>query len=158
MDIVRFWKGSEKAYKELYVRGRIKEDVKYTVLMDDGTFREYLGVMPLQGCELEQIPMVDDVVSRTRFKCMVGTDSVIDKRLLVGDDNAFSIDGKLLDDYEPSSNNSWYVVIFGKNASVPLQVIDFSNRSAKVKSLGMREYQVVDGILRTYDGVYWAKI
>lgn len=42
-ELVQFWKGSEKAYDELYIRGRIKDNVRYTVLYEDGTIREYLG-------------------------------------------------------------------------------------------------------------------
>ena len=36
-ELVRFWKGSEGSYRELYIRGRIKDNVKYTVICDDGT-------------------------------------------------------------------------------------------------------------------------
>lgn len=39
-ELVRFWKGSEGSYRELYIRGRIKDNVKYTVICDDGTVKE----------------------------------------------------------------------------------------------------------------------
>ena len=61
-ELVRFWKGSEGSYRELYIRGRIKDNVKYTVICDDGTVKEYLGNVPLGSCELEQMPFVDDVI------------------------------------------------------------------------------------------------
>ena len=41
-ELVQFWKGKENAYRELYVRGRIKDNVRYTVLQNDGTIKEYL--------------------------------------------------------------------------------------------------------------------
>ena len=67
-ELVRFWKGSEGSYRELYIRGRIKDNVKYTVICDDGTVKEYLGNVPLGSCELEQMPFVDDVIGASAFK------------------------------------------------------------------------------------------
>ena len=67
-ELVQFWKGSEKAYNELYIRGRIKDNVRYTVLYEDGTIREYLGKRILNNCDLEQLAALDDVISVKRFQ------------------------------------------------------------------------------------------
>lgn len=103
-ELVRFWKGSEGSYRELYIRGRIKDNVKYTVICDDGTVKEYLGNVPLGSCELEQMPFVDDVIGASAFKESFekNPSSYKNKRILVGDDLAFGGDGKLLDEYTPT--------------------------------------------------------
>ena len=159
-ELVRFWKGSEGSYRELYIRGRIKDNVKYTVICDDGTVKEYLGNVPLGSCELEQMPFVDGVIGASAFKESFekNPSSYKNKRILVGDDLAFDGDGKLLDEYTPTEGSDtplWYLLGFGDDVSRPMQVIDFTDKSCRIKSLGMREYQVVDNMLVTYDAVIW---
>ena len=66
-ELVQFWKGNEDGYKKLYVRGRIKDNVRYTVKMNDGTIREYLGNDILDNSDLEQVAAVDNIISIDKF-------------------------------------------------------------------------------------------
>lgn len=155
-ELVQFWKGKEKAYRELYVRGRIKDNVRYTVIQEDGTIKEYLGKKIINNCDLEQIAALDDVISIDTYNENYSKGKYKNCRLLVGDNNAFDSDGKLMDAYEPSSDEHslWYAVIFD-NGTEPLQIIDFTEKTARIKSYGMKEYQVVNGMLTTYDQLVW---
>ena len=156
-ELVQFWKGNEKAYRELYVRGRIKDNVRYTVIQKNGTIKEYLGKTVLNNCGLEQIAALDDVVSIDTFQSNVKKGLYQNCRLLVGDNNAFDSEGKLLDDYTPSvsENSLWYAVVFAESTTTPTQIIDFSDRTARINAYGMKEYQVVDGVLTSYNHMIW---
>lgn len=156
-ELVQFWKGSEKAYRELYVRGRIKDNVRYTVILSDGTIKEYLGEKTIGNCDLEQLAALDDVVSVTTFQENFKKGLYKNCRILVGDDNAFDDGGKLKDDYTPSESDKslWYAIIFGDNATEPTSIIDFSDRTSRIKTYGMKEYQVVDNMLTSYNHIVW---
>lgn len=156
-EIVKFWKGSENAYHELYIRGRIKDDVRYTVIQNDGLVKEYLGKKPINNCDLEQMAYVDDVVKLATFQEKLKEGKYKNCRLLVGDNNAFDEDGYLKDIYTPSVSESslWYIVVFGESTTEPTNIIDFTNKTARVKSYGMKEYQVVNGILTSYNHMIW---
>ena len=156
-ELVQFWKGNEDGYKKLYVRGRIKDNVRYTVKMNDGTIREYLGNDIIDNSDLEQVAAVDNIISIDKFTDGLGKGEYTDCRLLVGDNNAFDTNGKLKTDYTPteSENVLWYIIVFKDDASKPSNIIDFTDKTARVKSMGMREYVLVDNILTTYDAVIW---
>lgn len=156
-ELVQFWKGSEAAYKELYKRGRIKDYIRYTVLCDNGQIKEYLGKRVLDNCDLEQLAALDDVISISAFREKYKKGEISNCRLLVGDDNAFDEQGKLLDEYEPSSAESslWYAIVFNEGDTEPSQIIDFSNMTARIKTYGMKEYQVVDNVLTSYNHIVW---
>lgn len=156
-ELVQFWKGNEDGYKKLYVRGRIKDNVRYTVKMNDGTIREYLGNDILDNSDLEQVAAVDNIISIDKFTEGLGKGEYTNCRLLVGDNNAFDTDGKLKTDYTSteSENVLWYIIVFKDDASKPSNIIDFTDKTARVKSMGMREYVLVDNILTTYDAVIW---
>ena len=94
--LVQFWKGSENAYHELYIRGRIKDNVRYTVILNDGRIKEYLGYRELNNCDLEQLAAMDDVMSIDTFQRKFNSLNFKNCRLLVGDNNAFDEDGNLL--------------------------------------------------------------
>lgn len=156
-ELIRFWKGSENAYRELFIRGRIKEDVRYSVICNDGTIKEYLGKTPIDNCDLEQIAMLDDAVSIDTFQENYKKGLYKNCRLLVGDNNAFDSNGKLLDEYTPSvsENTLWYVFVFSDDAVSPTMTIDFTNKSARIKSYTSKEYQVIDGVLTSYNHIVW---
>lgn len=156
-EIIRFWKGSENAYKELYKRGRIKDGIRYMVICLDGSVKEYLGKNVINNGDLEQIAALDNAISITSFQEKLKKEEFSNCRLLVGDDNAFDSDGKLLDEYEPSESETslWYVVIFDDNKKQPKQIIDFSSKTARIKAYKMKEYQVVDNVLMTYNHMIW---
>ena len=88
-ELVQFWKGNEDGYKKLYVRGRIKDNVRYTVKMNDGTIREYLGNDILDNSDLEQVAAVDNIISIDKFTDGLGKGEYTDCRLLVGDNKTF---------------------------------------------------------------------
>ena len=156
-ELVQFWKGKENAYRELYNRGRIKDNVRYTVIQNDGTIKEYLGKTTLNNCDLEQIAALDDAISIDVFQDNFKKRLYKNCRLLVGDNNAFDNEGKLLDDYTPTETDKslWYAIIFGESTTIPTQIIDFTGRTARIKSYQMKEYQVVDGILTSYNHIIW---
>ena len=156
-ELVQFWKGSEKAYNELYIRGRIKDNVRYTVLYEDGTIREYLGKRILNNCNLEQLAALDDVISVKSFQAQISNKKFTNCRILVGDNNAFDEKGRLKDDYTPTDSDTslWYVMVFEQEPSKPSQIIDFSDKTARIKTYNMKEYQVVDNVLTTYDNIIW---
>ena len=146
--LVQFWKGSENAYHELYIRGRIKDNVRYTVILNDGRIKEYLGYRELNNCDLEQLAAMDDVMSIDTFQRKFNS---------LNFKNAFDEDGNLKDEYVPSDTDStlWYVVVFGNDPSKPTQLIDFNEKTARIKTMGMKEYQVVDNVLMTYNSIIW---
>lgn len=157
-ELVQFWKGDEEGYKKLYVRGRIKDNVRYTVKMNDGTIREYLGNDILDNSDLEQIAAVDDIISIDKFTDGFDKGEYTNCRLLVGDNNAFDENGNLKTEYTPSQTDNnilWYIIIFKDDTSKPSNVIDFTGKTVRIKSLGMREYMMVDNIITTYDAVIW---
>lgn len=156
-ELVKFWKGSENAYKELYIRGRIKDDVRYTVIQNDGLVKEYLGKKPINNCDLEQLAFVDDVVKLDIFQENFKKGKYKNCRLLVGDNNAFDEDGYLKDDYTPSTSESslWYIIVFGESTIEPINIIDFTDKTTRVKSYGMKEYQVVNNVLISYNHMIW---
>lgn len=156
-ELVRFWKGGENAYRELYIRGRIKDDVRYTVIQNDGLVKEYLGKKPINNCDLEQLAFVDDVVKLDIFQENFKEGKYKNCKLLVGDNNAFDEDGYLKDNYTPSVSESslWYVIIFGESTIEPTNIIDFTDKTARVKSYGMKEYQVVNDVLTSYNHMIW---
>lgn len=156
-ELVQFWKGKENAYRELYVRGRIKDNVKYTVLQNDGTIKEYLGTKIIGNCDLEQLAALDDAISIDTFQENYSKGLYKNCRLLVGDNNAFDEDGKLKDSYTPSKTEKslWYVIVFGDDIKTPSQLIDFTDKTARLKTYAMKEYQVVDNILTSYNQIVW---
>lgn len=156
-ELVQFWKGKENAYRELYIRGRIKDNVRYTVIQNDGTIKEYLGKIVLNNCDLEQIAALDDVISIDTFQENFKKGLYQNCRLLVGDNNAFDNEGKLLDDYTPTETDKslWYAIVFDEDTTTPIQIIDFTDRTARIKTYKMKEYQVVDGILTSYNHMVW---
>ena len=46
-------------------------------------------------------------------------------------------------------------VVFEQEPSKPSQIIDFSDKTARIKTYNMKEYQVVDKVLTTYDNIIW---
>lgn len=156
-ELVQFWKGKENAYRELYVRGRIKDNVRYTVLQNDGTIKEYLGKKVIGNCDLEQLAALDDAISIDTFQENYGKGLYKNCRLLVGDNNAFDENGKLKDSYTPSETEKslWYVIVFGDDTKEPMQLIDFTDKTARLKTYAMKEYQVVDNVLTSYNQIVW---
>lgn len=157
-ELIQFWKGSENAYRELYIRGRIKDNIRYTVLQNDGTIKEYLGKKIINNGDLEQIAALDDAISVTTFQSKMKEGSIEKgSRLLVGDDKAFDEQGYLKDCYTPSESEKslWYAIIFEDDITNPSEIIDFTNRTARLKKYGMKEYQVVDNMLTSYDHLVW---
>lgn len=156
-EIIRFWKGSENAYHELYKRGRLKDNVRYTVISADGTIVEYLGKTVINNGDLEQLAALDTVMSLSTFQEKIKKQELSNCRLLVGDDNAFDSNGVLLDTYEPSKSETslWYVIIFDDDTTKPKQIIDFTDKTARIKQYDMKEYQVVNNMLTTYDHIIW---
>lgn len=156
-ELVQFWKGDEESYKKLYVRGRIKDNVRYTVKMNDGTVREYLGNDILDNSDLEQLAAVDDVISIDRFQEGFNKKEYSNCRLLVGDNNAFDADGKIKTDYTPASSEEtlWYIMVFKEDKAKPSNIIDFNGKTVRIKSMGMREFMLVDNMLTTYDAIVW---
>ena len=100
---------------------------------------------------------MDDVMSIDTFQRKFNSLNFKNCRLLVGDNNAFDEDGNLKDEYVPSDTDStlWYVVVFGNDPSKPTQLIDFNEKTARIKTMGMKEYQVVDNVLMTYNSIIW---
>lgn len=156
-ELVQFWKGKENAYRELYVRGRIYDNVRYTVLQNDGTIKEYLGKNVIGNCDLEQLAALDDAISINTFQENYNKGLYKNCRLLVGDSNAFDENGKLKDSYTPSETEKslWYVIVFGEDTKEPMQIIDFTDKTARLKTYAMKEYQVVDNILTSYNQIVW---
>lgn len=156
-ELVQFWKGKENAYRELYVRGRIKDNVRYTVLQNDGTIKEYLGKKVIGNCDLEQLAALDDAISIDTFQENYNKGLYKNCRLLVGDSNAFDENGKLKDSYTPSETEKslWYVIVFGEDTKEPMQIIDFTDKTARLKTYAMKEYQVVDNVLTSYNQIVW---
>ena len=156
-ELVQFWKGKENAFRELYIRGRIKDNVRYTVLQNDGTIKEYLGKKVIGNCDLEQLAALDDAISINTFQENYGKGIYKNCRLLVGDNNAFDENGKLKDSYIPSETEKslWYVIVFGDDTKEPIQLIDFTNKTARLKTYAMKEYQVVDNVLTSYNQIIW---
>lgn len=156
-EIIRFWKGGENAYHELYKRGRLKDNVRYTVISADGTIVEYLGTTVINNGDLEQLAALDTVMSLSTFQEKIKKQELSNCRLLVGDDNAFDSNGVLLDTYEPSKSETslWYVIIFDDDTTKPKQIIDFTDKTARIKQYDMKEYQVVNNMLTTYDHIIW---
>lgn len=156
-ELVQFWKGSENAYKELYVRGRIKNNVRYTVKQNNGTIREYLGKQIIGNSDLEQLPALDDAISISTFQENFKKGLYKNCRLLVGDNNAFDENGKLKDLYTPTEteNPLWYVIVFGDSTTIPTNIIDFTDKTARLKTYAMKEYQVVNKMLSSYNQIVW---
>ena len=156
-ELVQFWKGKENAYRELYIRGRIKDNVRYTVLQNDGTVKEYLGKKIIGNCDLEQLAALDDAISIDTFQENYSKGLYKNCRLLVGDNNAFDENGKLKDSYTPTETEKslWYVIAFGDDTKEPTQLIDFTNKTARLKTYAMKEYQVVNNVLTSYNQIIW---
>lgn len=157
---VQFWKGKENAYQELYIRGRIKDNVRYTVLQNDGIVKEYLGKKVIGNCDLEQLATLDDAISISTFQENYSKGLYKSCRLLVGDNNAFDGNGKLKDSYTPSETEKplWYVIVFGDDTKEPTQLIDFTDKTARLKTYAMKEYQVVDNVLTSYNQIVWYEV
>lgn len=156
-ELVQFWKGNENAYRELCIRGRIKNNVRYTVLQNDGTVREYIGKKIIGNSDLEQLPLLDDAISIDTFQDNFAKGEYKNCRLLVGDNNAFDTEGKLKDEYIPSeaTTSLWYVIAFGDSATEPTQIVDFTEKTARIKTYAMKEYQVVNNMLISYNQIVW---
>lgn len=156
-ELVQFWKGKENAYRELYIRGRIKDNVRYTVLQNDGTVKEYLGKKIIGNCDLEQLAALDDAISIDTFQENYSRGLYKNCRLLVGDNNAFDENGKLKDSYTPTETEKslWYVIAFGDDTKEPTQLIDFTDKTARLKTYAMKEYQVVNNVLTSYNQIIW---
>lgn len=156
-ELVQFWKGKENAYRELYIRGRIKDNVRYTVLQNDGIVKEYLGKKIIGNCDLEQLAALDDAISIDTFQENYSKGLYKNCRLLVGDNNAFDENGKLKDSYTPTETEKslWYVIAFGDDTKEPTQLIDFTDKTARLKTYAMKEYQVVNNVLTSYNQIIW---
>ena len=151
-DIIIFWKGSAESYATLKLRGRIKPFGRYTVTSSDGTVREYLGTKLIGNSNLEQLACVDDVMSTSLFTEKRNKGELTNIRLLVGDDNAFENDGHTLKtSYEPSESPQWFVTEFGDDAKTPIEAVKFECNTVRIKTLGLKEYQIIDNKLSTYD-------
>ena len=151
-DIIIFWKGSAESYATLKLRGRIKPFGRYTVTSSDGTVREYLGTKLIGNSNLEQLAFVDDLMSKSLFKEKWDKGELTNTRLLVGDDNAFEDDGHTLKtSYEPSENPQWFVAEFGDDATTPIEAVKFEYNTVRIKTLGLKEYQIINNKLTTYD-------
>ena len=151
-DIIIFWKGSAESYATLKLRGRIKPFGRYTVTSSDGTVREYLGTKLIGNSNLEQLACVDDVMSASLFTEKWNKGELTNIRLLVGDNNAFENDGHTLKtSYEPSESPQWFVAEFGDDAKTPIEAVQFECNTVRIKTLGLKEYQIIDNKLSTYD-------
>ena len=151
-DIIIFWKGSAESYATLKLRGRIKPFGRYTVTSSDGTVREYLGTKLIGNSNLEQLACVDDVMSTSLFTEKWNKGELTNIRLLVGDNNAFEDDGHTLKtSYEPSESPQWFVAEFGDDAKTPIEAVKFECNTVRIKTLGLKEYQIIDNKLSTYD-------
>lgn len=151
-DIIIFWKGSAESYATLKLRGRIKPFGRYTVTSSDGTVREYLGTKLIGNSNLEQLACVDDVMSASLFTEKWNKGELTNIRLLVGDNNAFENDGHTLKtSYEPSESPQWFVAEFGDDAKTPIEAVQFECNTVRIKNLGLKEYQIINNKLSTYD-------
>ena len=151
-DIIIFWKGSAESYATLKLRGRIKPFGRYTVTSSDGTVREYLGTKLIGNSNLEQLAFVDDLMSKSLFKEKWDKGELTNTRLLVGDDNAFEDDRHTLKPSdEPSENPQWFVAECGDDANTPIEAVKCEHNTVRIKSLGLKEYQIIDNKLSTYD-------
>lgn len=151
-EIITFWKGSAEGYATLKLRSRIKPYTRYVVSYSDGTVREYLGSRLIGNSNLEQLPFVDNVMSTALFQEKWNNKKLTNVRLLVGDTNAFNDDGQTLKTfYTPSENPQWFVVEFADDPTTPIEVVTMENHTVRVKALGLKEYQLIDGKIDTYN-------
>lgn len=131
--VVTNWKGSRMEFDLLRQRGQIDEWTKYTVVEDDGTFREYIGIDALATDSGQLVPVLD-VVAEEPSSVLVSAGD----RYLVGDDST-----------------GYYIVEYVKQDSemVGVRKKFTDSNSVRIKSKALKEYVLVDGKLKTYDDI-----
>lgn len=128
-NIVTIWRGKRTTYDELAVKNYWTH---YYVKESTGTWTEYFGNIPIRQ-ETGQLFPVDTVVESLPTSLKAG------QRYLVGHDA------------KNGSDAEYYVVEIApeiiKSTITPLGCL-----SVRVKDRNLYSFQIVDGILTTYDG------
>ena len=127
--IVKFWRGSRNAYNTLT---NFDYWTRYTVTEPDGTKTEYFGTDKISTDSGELQP-VEKILTSQEFLSLTTSEKSQGKRYLVVE------------------NDDYYVIEFGPSLSVASKIQPFGDNSVRVKSLKYKKYQLVDGVLKTYD-------
>lgn len=139
--IVRFWRGTRDMYNSVAAAGLLSYWTRYTVKESDGTWTEYYGSNRISNESGQLLPVID-VVANLPETLNPGD------RYLVGHDASEGI------------NAEYYIAIIdvdttalnGLNVHTE-QLLNNSGKSVRVINRGSKAYQLVDGILTTYDEV-----
>lgn len=136
--VVKFWRGTRQAYNQLVQSGLADYWTRYAVIEDDGRRSEYFGVIPVTLTTGQLYP-VDDVVETLPSTLNDGD------RYLVGHDATGSTPAE------------YYVVEIhtGPNNSLSETTIinPLGDMSVRIKSRNMWSYQIIDGVLYSYDEI-----
>ena len=135
---IKFWRGTRESYNSLVRSGTTDYWTRYAVTEPDGRRTEYFGTVPVTLTTGQLFP-VDDVVSSLPATLNDGD------RYLVGHDA------------NGNSQAEYYVVEIhtGPNGSLAETTIinPLGDMSVRVKSRHMWAYQIVDGVLYSYDEI-----
>lgn len=131
-SIVKIWRGDRLAYESLLKNGLTDYWTHYYVKESSGLWTEYFGTVPIKQETGELFP-VDTIVSELPENLNPG------QRFLVGKDAT------------ETTEVEYYVV----EIATPIQntvVCPLGDLSVRVKDRNLYSYQIVNGVLTTYDG------
>lgn len=139
--IVRFWRGERSKYNFLKDMGALDPWTRYIVIDGDDTITEYFGENVISDNTGQLLP-VNDIVSRIPSTAVPGD------RYLFGHDKTNTREA------------SYHVVTIGVKKddngewATYLDFQEFDEKyGVRVKSKGLKNYILVDGVLKTYDDV-----
>lgn len=131
-SIVKIWRGKRSTYDALVASDEVSYWTHYYVKEADNTWAEYFGKIPIKP-QTGQLYPVDTVVPELPQTATAG------QRFLVGRDAT------------ETEAAEYYVVEIAPN---PLDsaIYPLGSLSVRVKDRKLYSYQVVNGVLTTYDG------
>lgn len=131
-SLVKIWRGKRSTYDALIANGSTDYWTHYYVKEASGLWTEYFGSIPIRQ-ETGQLFPVDTVVESLPANLTPG------QRFLVG--------------HDANANGAaeYYVVEIAPEI-IKSTITPLGNLSVRVKDRGLHSYQIVDGVLKTYDG------
>lgn len=130
--IVKIWRGKRITYDTLLKNNNVDYWTHYYVKEASGLWTEYFGAIPVRQ-ETGQLYPVDTIVNSLPSNLTPG------ERYLVGHDATDTLDAE------------YYVVEIAPEIIKSI-ITPLGSLSVRVKDRDLYSYQIVDGVLTTYDG------
>lgn len=131
---IRFWRGKRESYNKI-----IKPDfwTRYSVLEPNGVWHEYFGTNLISTSSGALAPVLD-IVDKLPEAVNPG-----DRYLLKTTENG-TVKYQIYE-FSPIMGENGYLL--------SVKMTDLGDLTVRIKSKGLKAFQVVDGVLKTYDEV-----